>query len=288
MLLGGVVLVLSGGIFWFLRSSASTPLRHSHGIGFGADESHVLVATHDGVLTYVDGQWTRSGHPRYDAMGFAPTDTGFYTSGHPGDSGLPNPLGLMKSSDGGTTLVTRGFAGERDFHTLAVGYVSHTIYLVNERPTATVPQGLLYSRDDGSTWHASALKGLPDLPHTLAVHPRDPAIVAATTSLGVFMSTTYGNEFKSVLVGTPTSVLAFSHDGKTLYIGGATLAQYDWRSTRATPLAIPPLRTADRISAIAVNPMDSNDLVVATLENALYRSIDGGQSWLVIPPIPEE
>ena len=58
--------------------------------------------------------------------------------------------------------------------------------------------------------------------------------------------------------------------------------QYDWRSATATPLPMLPLRTSDRSIALAVNPMNAHDLVVATFERAIYRSIDGGQSWVVI------
>ena len=47
----------------------------------------------------------------------------------------------MKSSDGGNTLEKLAFYGESDFHNLAVGYNTETIYLYNERPNSKLQQG---------------------------------------------------------------------------------------------------------------------------------------------------
>ena len=61
--------------------------------------------------------------PTNDLMGFSagPGSGVFYASGHPGkDSTMPNPMGLIRSSDGGKTWVQLSRQGQSDFHALTV------------------------------------------------------------------------------------------------------------------------------------------------------------------------
>jgi hypothetical protein len=99
---------------------------HIHGLGFSGDGKQLLVPAHDGFRVYAEGAWEMPALPVYDYMGFAPANDGFYSSSHPGPSSrLVNPLGLVKSTDGGKTLDSLGFEGESDFHLMGVGYYSH-------------------------------------------------------------------------------------------------------------------------------------------------------------------
>lgn len=76
--------------------------------------------------------------------GLSSNENGFFASGHPEPgANLKNPLGLMKSSDGGNTLEKLAFYGESDFHNLAVGYNTEAIYLYNERPNSKLQQGFI-------------------------------------------------------------------------------------------------------------------------------------------------
>lgn len=96
---------------------AGVELPHIHGLGFSPDGRQLIVPAHDGLRIYREGKWLIPPTPAHDYMGFAATNDGFYSSGHPHPSaGLVNPLGLIKSTDGGQTLTQLDFAGESDFH----------------------------------------------------------------------------------------------------------------------------------------------------------------------------
>lgn len=100
------------------KGSAEVTFPHMHGMGFSADGRQLVMAAHDSIRTYVDGAWTRPDVPAHDYMGYTPTNNGFYSSEHPApESNLVNPLGLIKSTDGGKTFSTLRFNGETDFHT---------------------------------------------------------------------------------------------------------------------------------------------------------------------------
>ncbi len=70
------------------------------------EAEQVLLATHEGLFDVTSKPAVKIG-PTNDLMGFtAAKEQGlFYASGHPGkDSALPNPVGLIKTSDGGATF----------------------------------------------------------------------------------------------------------------------------------------------------------------------------------------
>ncbi|MGH2537487.1 MAG: hypothetical protein ACRDHL_08850, partial [Candidatus Promineifilaceae bacterium] len=105
------------------QGQAAVEFPHIHGLGFSADGRQLFVPAHDGLRLFSNGQWQIPDAAGHDYMGYAPADDGFYSSGHPHpSSGLVNPLGLVKSNDGGQTLTRLGFEGESDFHLMGVGY----------------------------------------------------------------------------------------------------------------------------------------------------------------------
>lgn len=127
----------------------STPLDHVHAAVY-ADGS-LLVGTHTGVVSVdpVTGTVTPVGASRDDFMGLAGTPDLLVASGHPGaGSTLPDPVGLLRSMDGGDTWEPVSLTGEIDFHALAVD---------GDRIAGAATTGeLLYSDDAGSTWTSIA------------------------------------------------------------------------------------------------------------------------------------
>lgn len=189
-----VVLVILAGWLPFGRAKAEVVFPDLHGLGFSADGRQLVVAVHDGLRIYENGQWNEPDLPAHDYMGYSPTDEGFYSSGHPHPSaGLRNPLGLVKSSDGGRRLVRLGFEGESDFHLMGVGYFSHAIYVFNPAPNSKLAPGLHYSLDDGKTWNQSALQGIAARPIQIAVHPTEVNTLAIATEAGLFISSDFGS-----------------------------------------------------------------------------------------------
>jgi hypothetical protein len=119
------VFVLALAAFGSSPASADsgTTLTHVHGLSFSKDGKQLMVPSHDGLAVFQDGKWVKAAGPQHDYMGFAATRDTLYSSGHPAPgSGLPNPFGLIKSSDGGKTWQKLGLEGESDFHTLATSY----------------------------------------------------------------------------------------------------------------------------------------------------------------------
>jgi hypothetical protein len=253
---------------------------HLHGLSFSADGTQLIVPAHSGLRIYEDGAWHSPDVPTHDYMGYAGTDSGFYSSGHPAPgSDLVNPLGLVKSSDGGRTLTTLAFAGESDFHLMAVGYHNHAIYVVNPQANSQLAAGLFLSRDDGKTWQQATAQGVAGQPIQIAVHPTDPAVVALATEAGLLLSADFGDTFALVGDAEPISAATFSPDGARLLFGTTALSVYDLANKQITTLATPEFGAQDAIAYLAVNPMQSDELALASFERHIYLSIDNGQSW---------
>jgi uncharacterized protein (DUF305 family) len=129
--------------------SLSAPLDHVHAAVFV--DGALLIGTHTGVAS-IDpetGTVSRVGDSRDDFMGLAGAADLLVASGHPGaGSTLPDPVGLIGSSDGGQTWQTVSLTGEIDFHALAVD---------GDRVAGSATAGeLMYSEDAGLTWSTIA------------------------------------------------------------------------------------------------------------------------------------
>jgi hypothetical protein len=259
--------------------STRVEIPHLHGLGFSADGQQLIVPAHDGLRIFADGKWHVPDLPAHDYMGFAPADNGFYSSGHPQPgSALANPLGLVKSTDGGKTLRGLGFEGQSDFHLLGVGYRNHAIYVLNPAPNPRLSVGLHYTLDEGKTWKQSAAGGLPAEPIQIAVHPVEANVVALATEAGLFLSSDHGATFERIALG-PVTAATFSPDGARLVFGATTLSIYDVRTRQMTTMQAPEVDAGDAIGYIALNPLRSEEVAIATLGRDLFRSTDGGQSW---------
>lgn len=127
----------------------SSALDHVHAAVYV--DGRLLVGTHTGVAE-VDansGQVTKRGASQDDFMGLAGSSDLLVASGHPGaGSTLPDPVGLIRSTDGGETWETVSLTGEIDFHALAID---------GDRVAGSATAGeILYSEDGGASWTASA------------------------------------------------------------------------------------------------------------------------------------
>ncbi|MGH2544728.1 MAG: F510_1955 family glycosylhydrolase [Ardenticatenaceae bacterium] len=255
-------------------------LPHIHGMGYSDDGEQLVVAAHDGLRVFVGGEWLIPDVPGNDYMGFSPMDEGFYSSGHPGpDSGLTNPLGLVKSTDAGRTLTTLGFEGESDFHLMGVGYDNHAIYVLNPTPNSRLGIGLYYSLDDGATWQQSTLQGRNAQPIQLTVHPDEPNIVGLATEGGLLLSEDYGNQFDLTSERRPMTAATFLPSGEELLFGYQTLQAFELATGEVRTLGSPELGANDGIAFLAVNPARPDEIALATFERDIYLSQDGGASW---------
>lgn len=262
------------------RAQASVDMPHIHGLGFSPDGRQLIVPAHDGLRVFAEGEWSVSDAPAHDYMGYTPVDEGFYSSGHPHpSSGLINPFGLVKSTDGGETLERLGFEGESDFHLMGVGYENHAIYVLNPAPNSRLAAGMHVSLDDGQTWQPCTAQGLIARPFRIAVYPTDANRVAVATEAGLYLSTDYGDSFTRIGEAAPVTAAVFHPNGQTLLFGANQLSTYALSSEQITALPSPNIVGDDAISYIAVNPVQNEEIALATFNRDIYLSSDGGQTW---------
>lgn len=265
---------------------AGVTLTHVHGLAYSTDGKRLMIPSHHGLAVYQDGKWSKAAGPEHDYMGFSATGKAIYSSGHPAaNSGLVNPFGLLRSKDGGKTWDKLGLEGESDFHVMATGWNTNTIYVWNPAPNSRMSQpGLYYTLNDGFVWKRAAALGLEGSPHALAVHPDDPKAVALATPNGIFESSDAGESFAKIAPGQGTAVF-FDLDSKHVwygaYDGEARLVRARLKAGPMTRYKLPPL-TKDAVSFIAQNPGRRDEYAIATFSRNVYISRDGGKTWNAI------
>ncbi|EEL29329.1 VPS10, VPS10 domain protein [Bacillus cereus] len=265
----------------FYKEITSGKIEHIHGIGYAGNMSGVSIATHSGIKVYQNGKWLEAKTGLHDYMGFQATKNGFFASGHPEPgANLKNPLGLMKSSDGGNTLEKLAFYGESDFHNLAVGYNTETIYLYNERPNSKLQQGFYFSTNNEQEWKTSKLKGLSSAIHSFSVHPDQSSVVAVSTKDGVYLSTDYGNTFELFSKSLESTAITLSNED-VIYapINKQIVTKKSIATNEETNIQIPPLDSKDAIMYISQNPQNSAEIVFATMKSNVFLSTDEGNTW---------
>jgi hypothetical protein len=272
--------ILGGAAF---PVSAQVALTHVHGLAFSSDGKRLMIPSHHGLAVYENGKWSKAAGPQHDYMGFSATGKHLYSSGHPAPgSGLVNPFGLIRSSDGGKTWDKLGLEGETDFHLLATGWNTNAIYVWNPAPSSRMRQpGLHYTLNNGLAWQPTGAAGLKGEPHAIAVHPDDAGVVAVATSSGVFVSRDSGNEFNMLAPGQAVSAF-FDINGKHLWYGTfdgrARLTRAPLGGGKPASMELPPLER-DAVAYIAQNPAARDEYAIATFERSVYLSRDSGRTW---------
>ncbi|MGH8702602.1 MAG: F510_1955 family glycosylhydrolase [Burkholderiales bacterium] len=266
---------------------AEPVLHHVHGLAFSPDGRSLIVPSHYGLALWRDARWSKLDGPQHDYMGFAVTRRFFFSSGHPApDLGLVNPLGLMKSADGGRNWRKLGLEGESDFHLLAASYDTDAVYVFNPQPNSRMRRAGIYStRNDGLSWRVAKAQGLAGRIAALAVHAADANVVAAATSEGLYISEDSGESFRAALKDEQVVAALFDLDGRHLWVSsvrqGAVLSRLDWRAGARMPVALPPLER-DAVAYIAQNPAARDELAIATFERSVFVSKNAGKSWVQI------
>lgn len=258
-------------------------LVHVHGLAYTPDGEKLLIPSHFGLAVFDGDSWSKAPGAQHDYMGFSATQDAIYSSGHPArDSGLVNPFGVIKSSDGGQTWQKLGFEGESDFHWLATGYETNAIYVLNLHANSKMKEpGIYYTLNDGFSWERTAGQGLDGMPASIVVHPSEPKIIAAGTKGGLFLSRDAGNTFRRIRGGQTTAAL-FDLDGKHLWVGSvataAELTRIDLDGNGEVRIDLPEM-DKDAIAYIAQNPVKRNEYAIATFNRSVYLSSDAGQTW---------
>jgi hypothetical protein len=264
--------------------AAPARITHIHGLYFGADGTP-HIPSHHGIVRFANGHWTKLQGPAFDFAGFAAGRDDRYGSGHrEAGSKDAGPLGLNKSTDRGRTWSSEAMLAGADFHTIATGYLSGAVYLLNESSNAHFSQPGIYGKTVGrGPWRRAAMRGLAGDVQSIAVHPSEPGTVVVGTASGLYLSRDGGDEF--VLISAMRRVFAASFDrsGDAVWFGtydhAAKLVRLDLKAGFAVrELSLPPLH-GDAVAYIAFNSADSAEMAIATTRRNLFVSRDDGSNW---------
>lgn len=242
-------------------SESALPSPHVHGVGINPSDDHVYLATHDGLFDMSSAEPERVG-PIIDLMGFAVAGPDhFYASGHPGaGTDLPNPVGLIESTDGGQSWTPISRSGASDFHALAAS----TEMIVGF-------DGSLVTSQDGVTWTTldTTLS-----PFALAVSPSG-GILLATTPEGVLKSEDGGVSW--VALSAPVFLFVAFADNSTIVGMSPTGEVHVSRDSGATWEAGGSVDGDPH--ALAATTEDSSLVVVAVTSTGLYESRDDAATF---------
>lgn len=258
-------------------------LVHVHGLTYSPDGAEILIPSHHGLAVFDGSSWSKAPGPQHDYMGFSATKDALFSSGHPApNTGLINPFGVIKSTDGGQTWQTLGFEGESDFHLLTTGYETNAIYVVNFQPNSKMKEaGIYYTVNEGFSWQRAQLGGLQGNPATLAAHPSKPKVLAVGTDAGLFLSQDAGDTFEKIAAGEVVAVF-FDLNGKQLWFSTADerpgLSRFDLDSKETSSVDLPPMQN-DAVAYVAQNPVARDEYAIATFQRSVYLSQDAGKSW---------
>ncbi|MET9835962.1 F510_1955 family glycosylhydrolase [Streptomyces sp. NPDC006385] len=251
--------------------ASAAAVSHIHGLGIDPADGLLYVATHEGVIAVEDDGSPKRVSDTADYMGFTVKGPRtFLGSGHPAEgSGGHANRGLIESTDAGRTWKTLSLGGAVDFH--ALEYAHDTVYGYDST------NGMLRVSKDGKTWDKRAELAALDI----AVSPKDPGLVLATTQNGVARSGDGGRTFGD---GTEP-VLAFLSwaEPKALYgvdpTGGlhrSTDGCATWKKAGTVPGGQPQALTA----------VDADHVPAAT-QDGVYETRDGGKTFTKRLPVTQ-
>lgn len=244
---------------------------HVHGLGVDPADGALFIASHTGLFRVPQGQGEaeRVADRYQDTMAFTILGPGrFIGSGHPdGREDLPPFLGLIESRDAGETWEEVSLMGEADFHLLAAA--GQQVYGFG---SAWEGEELLFlaSGDGGRTW---AKRPVPGPLVGLALSPRDPRVLIASTETGLHLSRNGGKSWRS-LPGAP-GLLTWPRPDRLYLVdanGAVKVSSEEGQGWRAAgELPEPPAAFGN----------GAGRLLAATHAGTILESSDGGSSWRV-------
>jgi hypothetical protein len=206
-------------------------LAHIHGLGVDPADGVLYAGTHYGVYRLTSERSPELvGDIVQDFMGFTVAGPNhFLGSGHPGEDDRDHPpsLGLIESTDSGKSWTSVSMNGAADFHSL--DYRHGFVYGLDSG-TRTVMVST-----DKHTWDRRAAISAVDI----AVSPRNPSEILATTADGLARSLDQGKTFTPVGVQPRLVLLSWPDEGPLIGIdaAGTVYASDDsgttWQSGRA-------------------------------------------------------
>ena len=242
-------------------------LAHIHGLGVRGGD--LYIATHYGLWVAPSGEVKpkRLSKSRQDIMGFSLVDENrFIGSGHPdlAQESQPGNLGLIESRDGGRTWKNISLLGDADFHVLEAS--GSRVYGVN-----SADGRLMVSSDGGRSWQR---RTPPAAVFGLAIDPRDPRRIVASTQKGVFGSPNGGARWRP-LRDDIGGLLAWPHPERLYLLNGDGDVHVSADGGRAWQPA------GDIGGRPAAFIADGDELYAALHDGTVKVSTDAGARWTV-------
>jgi len=260
------VLLFAGVVMLSLNSSAKAEtlnsVSHIHHVKVIENKVHVL--THEGLFELVGkNDMKLVGKDRIDVMGFTSLGKVLVASGHPAvGSKMPNPIGVVKSIDGGLTWQAVSLVGKVDFHFLEGA--GSDLYGADSQSG-----NLMYSADSGNTWKSLGANTFTDI----AVSPEISGMAIAiksselTLTKNAFKSTTkMKNNLKITQLEWRNSGL-YATSGKTLF--KSTNSGKTWTKLNTFKGALGILSASDQLMLVTVGP----DIYTSTNSGESFKKI---------------
>lgn len=224
-------------------------------------EKKVLVLTHAGLFELVGNNDMRLvSENKFDVMGFTTLGKALFASGHPAEgSKMPNPIGLVKSIDGGLSWKTVSLEGEVDFHFLEG---SRTDLYGADAQTGN----LLYSANSGKRWSSLGTNKFSDI----AVSPKVSGVAVAIMNSDLLITK---NAFKSITkIESSLKITQIEWRNSGLYaLSGSAL--YKSTNLGKTWTKLSTFKGAPGILSV------SDQMMLVTLESSIYTSKNNGKSF---------
>jgi hypothetical protein len=228
-------------------------------------ENKILVLTHEGLYELVGkNKMNLVGKGKLDVMGFTTLGKALVASGHPSQgSKMPNPIGLVKSLDGGLTWKDVSLVGKVDFHFLEGA--GSDLYGADSQSG-----NLMYSANSGKTWSSLGTNTFTDI----AVSPVASGVAIAIKNSELLLTK---NAFKST----------------TKIKNTLKFTQIEWRNSGLYALSGTSLynssdsgKTWAKLNTFKAMPeilSASDQLMLVTVGSDIYTSSDAGRKFKIIP-----
>ena len=246
------------------QASAETLNSVSHIHHVKVIENKVLVLTHEGLFELVSkNDMKLVGKEKIDVMGFTTLGKVLFASGHPAaGSKAPNPIGLVKSIDGGLSWKTVSLVGKVDFHFLEGARTD--LYGADSQSG-----DLLHSANSGKTWRSLGANTFADL----AVSPEMSGMAIALKDSELLLTENAfktSSKIKSALKFTQIEWRKsglYSLSGNSLY--KSTNFGKTWTKLRT-------FKGAPGILSV------SDQMMLVTVGSDIYTSKDNGRKFQIV------
>ena len=247
------------------QASAETLNSVSHIHHVKVIENKVLVLTHEGLFELVSkNDMKLVGKEKIDVMGFTTLGKVLFASGHPAaGSKAPNPIGLVKSIDGGLSWKAISLVGKVDFHFLEGARTD--LYGADSQSG-----DLLHSANSGKTWRSLGANTFADL----AVSPETSGMAIALKNSELLLTENAFKTSPKIKSALKFTQIEWSKSG--LYsLSGNSL--YKSINVGKTWTKLSTFKGAPGILSV------SDQMMLVTVGSDIYTSKNEGKSFRKLP-----